>query len=101
MGSSYYFSSKQKGFTLVEVIVAMALLAIIITFTSPLILHSYERIMWSRTESVSIYEKQRNLETKIDDNDISGTGSAVINSGAPISVDIFQEGSLIYFRKEQ
>lgn len=86
-----------KGISLLEIVVALALLAIFVAAFTPLIVNSYEAIMWSGEKSVAVYEKQEQMEAKIISDAYNTTGIVRLNGGAPVNVKVFEDGSLKYF----
>ncbi|ACA59474.1 prepilin-type N-terminal cleavage/methylation domain-containing protein [Candidatus Desulforudis audaxviator] len=65
------FPSTHRGFSLVEIIVAVALLAIFIAAAAVLLSASFKGIMDSGEKSRLIYHTQQVLEEKISRNDVA------------------------------
>ncbi len=63
MKSNRFFS--QKGFSLIEILVAMVILAIFIAASAPLLSSSYKGIMMSGEKSVDTYISQKELEEMV------------------------------------
>lgn len=66
-------SHRQKGFSLVELIIAIAILGLIAAAVIPLLSISYRGIIQSGSRSVDIYQDQATLESQIEDPNFSGT----------------------------
>mgnify|MGYP001334066919 CR=1 FL=1 len=102
------FPLTKKGFSLVEVLVAMAIFSIFIAASVSLFTTSFEGIMESGGKSKNIYEDQKVLEENIDDetfDDYDEQGNFKIffsnESGDSFTVEIddvgfINEGSLTY-----
>lgn len=92
------------GFSLVELLVALALLGLIVFMAMPLLVGSMERIMYGRQASQDIYQLQQQLELSIaTGNPASAATAVVLRNGTVIMepvVDVYQDdvGSLRYFR---
>ncbi len=62
MNKTNIWSLSKKGFSLVEIIVAMALLSLFVAVSIPLLSISFEGIMWGGDKSKLTYEAQTLLE---------------------------------------
>lgn len=101
---------KQKGSFLVEILVAVFLLAVLISAITPLLSVSYQVIMDGGRKSKTGYDTQQVLEERINNADYDETGDFKIfftnNSGGSYTaeigeVGIIEEDSLTYIKKKQ
>lgn len=90
-----------KGFSLVEVIVAFSLLVILAAFSLPLIVQSLRSVIAARNNIEELYESQEILEKKISEDANYTVEFVNINDGENINVKIFTEDSLIYFKEKK
>jgi len=80
----------KKGFTLIEVIVAVAILAIVVTAFLAMFQSGAVEISDAGKKSTSHYNAQAKMESKISDSSIDGTSMITINlnfSGTTYSVE--------------
>lgn len=82
-----------SGFSLVEILVALAIIALFVTVSVPLFSGSVERIMWAGEESEEAYKVQEDMDRSI----VSGGGIRIpgtvvieFNGGSitPGSIDV-------------
>lgn len=97
----------QKGFSLIEVLIAIFVLAIILVATVSIFATSYMGIIYSGHESKEIYNIQQQLEEKINNSDydfegnikmffMDDNGQSYPIPSEGIDVGIIKQGSLMY-----
>lgn len=92
---------REDGFTLVEVLVAMAVFLIVVIAMSTFFLHSYKNVILAGKKSVTVYEAQQELEEVIADPDSSHDEDEI--SEEPYQITIFGKtitGTKITVEKE-
>ena len=102
MSKGYDHSSKQKGFSLIEIIIAMVIFALVVVTLAPLLGMNFKQIIASGNRSIATYASQEDIE----DTTVTGTSAGAItlkftgNSGTKdVTINGYNEyvkGSLLY-----
>jgi prepilin-type N-terminal cleavage/methylation domain-containing protein len=95
--------SNSKGMTLVEIIVALAIFAIIVVFLAPILSNSYLGVINSGNKSEALYENQESLEEVVAGEDSSDVG--VVDADRELTISFGSEeiqvnGDLILSEEE-
>lgn len=79
MFTSTKYSAKQKGFTLIEILVAIAILGIMAAAFLPLLTNSMSGIFWTGHREGLLYRAQSKLET------FTGSTSTTVTEGTTVT----------------
>lgn len=79
---------KNKGFTLVELIVAMFIITLVVTSIIPMLLIGYKQIISSGKKNVSIYTTQKQVEDVLAGNNNDYTDVSITHDDKNAEIDL-------------
>ncbi|MBU5677589.1 type II secretion system GspH family protein [Alkaliphilus sp. MSJ-5] len=93
--------NKQKGFTLVEIIITLAVIGLVIVILSTLYVNSYKLIIYSGEKVQVVYDLQKQVEYIIGDQSYDVGESKTLHISFPnISRTISIDGKEVKFEKK-
>ncbi len=89
--------SNNRGFSLVEILVALAILALVVAVSVPLLTNSFEGVMWSGGKSKVTYGAQANLEENLFDKNSIDTGCVIVvfSNGRELKINDTEKVSVV------